>query len=120
MDKKYICSVIIKEMDKLKKRISELEQKGHSISNQDATELDVLKEYYNFNIFEDVLQLIRDDTFSSLENLHRYLRDEIDKCDVPEDRSETDEDDIQVYTLTDSNSKRLMNLDSILFSIEFI
>lgn len=119
MGKKYICSLIEAEMEELKNRIFELEQKdiNKSLSNIEANELGCLKDYYDFKIFDDVLQLIHDDYFSSLDNLQHYLRVEIDKCDIPEERSGADNDDIQVYTIEKSNYNRIINLDTILFCI---
>lgn len=123
MDKKYICSLIEAEKNKIKNRIFKLEQKyiDGSISNDEGNELDILKDYFNdFKIFDDVLQLIDDDYFSSLDNLIQDLRDEINRCDIPGERIGTDNDDVQVYTLTKSNYNRIINLDTILFCIEFI
>ncbi len=122
MDKKYICTLIEAKMEELKSRILELEQRdiNNSLSGNEANELACLKDYYDFKIFNDILQLINDDHFSSLENLQHYLIDEINKYDIPEERSGTDNDDVQVYTLTKSNYNRIINLETIHFCIEFI
>ena len=122
MDKKYICSLIEAEMEKLKSRIVTLEQKDihKSLSNIEAIEIDYLKDYYDFKIFDDVLQLIYTDYFSSLANLVEYLRVEINKCDIPEESSGTDNEDVHIYSLSKSNYNRIINLDTIKFCIEFI
>ena len=122
MDKKYICSLIETKMEELKSRILELEQRdiNNSLSGNEANELACLKDYYNFEIFDNILQLIKNDHFSSLDNLRDYLRDEIIRCDIPEERVGADNDDVQVYTLKESNFNRIICLDTILFCIEFI
>ena len=117
MDKKYICSLIEGEKEKIKNRILILEKKeiNESLSNLEGNELACLKDYYDFKIFDDVLQLIHDDYFSTLNDLKHYLRVEIDQCDIPEDRSGADNDDIQVYTIEESNYYRIINLQCLKF-----
>ena len=122
MDKKYICSLIEAEKEGKESRIFSLEKKeiNESLSNLEANELSIIKEYYDFKIFDDVLKLIQKDNFSNLDDLIHYLRVEIDRCDIPEERSGNDNDDIQVYTIESSNYYRIINLDTILYCIEFI
>ncbi|MDA3938399.1 MAG: hypothetical protein PF693_03690 [Spirochaetia bacterium] len=122
MDKKYICSLIGTEKEKIKSRILELEKLEieESLNGLEAIELGALKDYYDFTIFDNVLQQINDGHFSSLDDLRQSLRDEINRCDIPEKNSGADNDDIQVYTIEESNYYRIINLDTILFCIEFI
>jgi hypothetical protein len=123
MDKKYICSLIEEEKEKRVNRIFVLEKReiDKSLSGNEANELACLKDYYDdFKIFDDILQLIQEDNFSNVDELIYYLRDEINRCDIPEERVGTDNDDVQVYTLKESNFNRIICLDTILFCIEFI
>ncbi len=122
MDKKYIYSLIKAEKDKRVNRIISLEKRDdyNSLSSLEANELACLKDYYDFEIFDNILKLIKDDHFSSLDNLRDYLRDEMERCDIPEKRVGADSEDVQVYTIGESNYNRIINLDTILYCIEFI
>ncbi len=122
MDKKYIYSLIKAEKDKRVNRIISLEKRDdyNSLSSLEANELACLKDYYDFEIFDNILKLIKDDHFSSLDNLRDYLRDEMDRCDIPDEKVGADSEDVQVYTIGESNYNRIINLDTILYCIEFI
>ena len=131
MKKEILINYFEEDLGEITDRIKELEVKESdgtittSANNPDEKELDelnelyILKDYYDINLYNEIIDRISDGQISSINELRAYLNTEISKADQSTDYSSIKQDaEIEVQKVSKNHFTELTTLDRILFAVE--